>query len=408
MRAEQRVINSVLKNGNVGTLFETNLDEMFVSFGDTWKFIKTYFNQHHIVPSFELVQEKFPDIQDLPINEHDAPAHFMEELKSEYLRGQLERLVSGASRDLNVHDPMTVIHKINTMTYEMTEKSGNSIKDLDIGDFDAAKEDFIKKREAFERNESKGVITGLDFWDSSLPNGICPGNMVVLAGYSGRMKSFLSALLAVRAFQQGKNVLVVSLEMSAEEYRDRIYTLMGEGTFSNKDMSTGHVDDGAFEVFAKDNTRSNKMVICAGVQQQVNPTWVAAKVKQYDSEFVILDYAQLMTDSNFSNSPIDSIKNLSRETKQLAMTANIAIVLISAVTAGSDANTDVPPRLQQLSYSKALIYDSDLGIITHLHRGSDRVEIICEKNRRGPEFGGVIEWDIDRGVVKESFIPGDF
>jgi len=380
---------------------------MFVSYGDTWRFIKDYFNDHHIVPSFQLVQEKFPDLENLSIDESDAPAHFMEELKTEYLNAQIERMVKGASRDVGKHDPRDLIEKINKMTYDMTEKSGTQIKDLDVGDFDSAKEDFAKKREAFENDEGMGVRTHLDFWDSALPNGIRPGNMVVIAGYSGRMKSFLSALLAVRAYEQGKNVLIVSLEMTGDEYRDRIYTLLGQGRFSNTDMSTGHVDESDFDVFAKEHDRPNKMIIAAGTSQQINPTWVAAKIKQYDADFVVLDYAQLMTDNSYSTSPIESIKNLSRETKQLAMASNTAIVLISSVTADSSANTDVPPRLQQLAYSKALIYDSDLGVIAHLHRGSNRLEVICEKNRRGEEFGGFIEWDIDKGILKESFDIGE-
>lgn len=403
MTSEQRVINSVLKNKNVGTLFEQNVSEMFVNYGDTWQFIRDYFNSHNIVPSFSLVQEKFPDLPDLPIDDHDSPAHYMDELRADFLRSELNKVIMGASSSLGKVDPKDIIERLGSRLYEMTEKSGTAIKDLDVGDFDSALEDFNKKREEFENDTQKGVHMGISFWDSALPNGMMPGNMITLAGYSGKMKSFLSALMAVRAYEQGKNVFIVSLEMAADEYRDRLYTIMGKGRFSNRDMSIGFIDHSEFDVFAKENDRTNSLIVAAGVNQQVTPAWIASKIKQYGSDFVIVDYAQLCTDNAYSGSPIEGLKNFSREIKQLAMASDSTIVVISSVTADSAANTDNPPRLQQMAYSKALIYDSDLGIIAHRHTNSDRLEVICEKNRRGSQFAGILSWDIDSGVISESF-----
>ena len=63
----------------------------------------------------------------------------------------------------------------------------------------------------------------------------------------------MTGKLAVNAWQQGFKPMIVSLEMSPETMRDRLYTIMGEGTFRNSDLARGNVNSDDFRSWSKRN-----------------------------------------------------------------------------------------------------------------------------------------------------------
>jgi len=133
----------------------------------------------------------------------------------------------------------------------------------------------------------------------------------------------------------------------------------------------------------------------------VTPNVVQGKIDQHKPDIVFLDYHQLFTDNRKSTSPVERNMNISREFKLLAINNNIPVVDITAATSNDVSDRNDPPMLAQVAWSKSLEYDADMAMAAH--KEGDIIEVVSRKNRYGPEFGLFMNWDVDSGVIRESF-----
>jgi replicative DNA helicase len=95
--------------------------------------------------------------------------------------------------------------------------------------------------------------------------------------------------------------------------------------------------------------------------------------------------------------------NISREFKNLAVRNNIPVIDITAATADDISDQDNPPMMSQVAWSKAIEYDADMAMAVHRYAGTNMIEVVSRKNRHGHDFGLYLDWDINRGVVKEIY-----
>lgn len=136
----------------------------------------------------------------------------------------------------------------------------------------------------------------------------------------------------------------------------------------------------------------------------VTPNTIQAKIDTHRPDIVILDYLQLMSDNAETGPMTPRMLNLSREIKLLAVSNNIPIVSITAVTDEDNDRRDSPPLLSQVAWSKGIEYDANLAIAVHLHDDTNIVEIAGRKNRHGPLFGCYFSVDFDSGRWVETFM----
>jgi len=282
-----------------------------------------------------------------------------------------------------------------------------SVRDLSLIDIDSAVEHFEQMAMFTEANDgTPGTATGFDAIDSAYPTGMAAGHFIVLMGYTGRGKSMWSALLAINAWLQGKKVMVVSLEMSPEEYRERVYAMMSEGMFSMSEMARGEVDPDDFRTWAtkKFKDSADFVVVSNQGNAKVSPNTIQAKIDTHRPDVVILDYLQLMSDNAETQAMTPRMLNLSRECKLLAVSNGIPVIAITAVTDEDNDRRDGPPMLSQIAWSSGIEYDANLAIAIHLHDESNIVEIVGRKNRHGPLFGCYFSVDFNRGIWTETFL----
>ena len=282
----------------------------------------------------------------------------------------------------------------------------NNVRDVDLTDFKLAEKHFesVKSR-SDAMGGSPGIMTGFKAIDYAYPTGMAGGHLMVMIGWPGKGKTWFSSYLACKAWEQGFKPMIISLEMSPENMRDRIYTMMGSGLFKASDFARGAVDIAQFDDWGtkKFANKNNFILISNEGMSQVTPTTVQAKIDQYKPDLVIMDYHQLFTDSNNSKNPTERNMNISREFKSLAMRNNIPIIDITAATAEETSDHDSPPMLNQVAWSKAIEYDADIAVAIHKNPDSNIMEIVSRKNRHGTEFAFYLDWDLNRGLVSEVF-----
>lgn len=400
---ELEVINSVLKNKDLPTLFQQNVDEMFVAYPDVWNGIKEHYGKYHALPSFELMQERHPDLEDVPVKA--SSDYYMDGLKEDYLNARIEKIITTAAAAQT--SGMSASEILQNVNKSMTKLSriASGAKDLDIMDFDAAERhyDEVRKR-AEQMGGTPGIPTGIDFIDSAYPTGFAGGDLIVVLGWTGRAKSQFTTLLSANAHAVGHKPAIFSLEMSGEKVRDRIFTIMGKGKFRNSDLTMGDVNLDDFRTFRNQYRDHSSFYVCStGGVESLTPNFVQSKISQHAPKIVTIDYAQLATDNANSPEMVNRMRNMSSEYKQLAVANDIPVVLISSATAENGSSAKNPPTIEQVAWSRQLAFDADLAFAVHKHDDSNIVEIVCRKNRNGPLFSGYLDWDINTGVYTEEF-----
>jgi replicative DNA helicase len=403
MNTEAAVITSVCQNKDIATILADNVDDIFQSHRDVWEGLKSYYYKFKSVPDANVLQEKFRDFE--PVKVTAETGYYLDQLKNEYLASRMRNLLMKSGASLKDNAAARVLADMQSEIASLSRLT-NNVRDVDLTDYELAEKHIIAVQERSEiMGGSPGIKTGFTALDLAYPTGMAPGHLIVAIGWPGRGKTWLTSYLACKAWEQGFKPMIVSLEMSPENMRDRIYTMLGSGMFRASDFSRGNINIDDFHNWAKkrfDDKNSFILVSNEGTNE-VTPQTVQGKIDQHRPDLVILDYHQLFNDTKRSNSEVERNRNISREFKLLAVRNNIPVIDITAATMDDVSDQDAPPLLSQVAWSKAIEYDADMAMAVHRHPDTNIIEVVSRKNRHGTDFAFYLDWDIDRGVVKEIY-----
>ena len=395
---ESKVISAVLEDKQVHVLLQANVDGIMRTHGDIWQFIRNYYEQNGIAPPSSLVVEKFRDFS--PVDGVGATKHHLEELQAEYLNDSLKDILREAATDVQIGKGGEVLENLITKTSEL-KKNTSAIRDIDATDIDSAVAYFQQLKEQQESG-AIGIKTGLPGFDNYLPSGIMPGQLGVFLAYPGIGKSWLSLYFAVQAWKQGRSPMIVSLEMSETEVRNRTFAIMGEGVWSHRKLSNGEVDVDDLKRWHKNKIEGKPefKIISNDTGGDITPSVLRGKIDQYKPDFVIVDYLQLMSPNQKSDNETVRMKNLSRELKLMAIAEEVPIIAISSATPDDVTKLETVPTLGQTAWSRQIAYDADWVLALGRGSNSDVIECVFRKNRNGFMGEFMVQVDFDKGWYK--------
>lgn len=395
---ESKVISAVLADKQIHVLLQANVDKLLTTHNDIWTFIRNYFENNGSVPPSDLVVDKFRDFE--PLSGIGATKHHLEELQGEFLTDNLKDMLRNAASDVQAGHGVAALEGLISKTSEL-KKDTAIIRDVDVTDIESA----VAYYENVQRQNalgSLGIKTGLPGFDNYLPAGIMPGQLGVFLAYPGIGKSWLALYFAVQAWKQGKSPLIISLEMSETEVRNRVFTIMGEGLWSHRNLSSGNVEIDTLRSWHKKHVEGKPEfhIISNDSGGEVTPSVIRGKIDQYKPDLVIVDYLQLMSPNQKSESEVVRMKNLSRELKLLAISDEIPIIAISSATPDDVNKLDTVPTLGQTSWSRQIAYDADWVMALGRATNSDIIECVFRKNRNGFMGEFLVQADFDKGLYK--------
>ena len=395
---EARVISALLADKQMHVLLQANVENLLRTHNDVWNFIRLYFDNNGTVPPISLVVEKFRDFQ--PVENVGATKHHLEELQTEYLHDSLKDILRSAAGEVQTGNGTEALNGLITKTSEL-KKNTSAIRDIDATDLESAVAYFEKIKEQKETGQI-GIKTGLPGFDNYLPSGIMPGQLGVFLAYPGIGKSWLALYFAVQAWKQGRSPLVISLEMSETEVRNRVFAIMGEGLWSHRKLSNGEVEIDMLKNWHKNKVegRPEFHIISNDNGGEINPSVVRGKIDQYKPDFVIVDYLQLMAPNQKSDNETVRMKNLSRELKLMAISEEVPIIAISSATPDDVKDLSSAPTLGQTAWSRQIAYDADWVMALGRATNSDIIECVFRKNRNGFMGDFLIQVDFDKGYYR--------
>ncbi len=395
---ESKVISAVLADKQMHVLLQANIENILKTHKDIWNFIRLYFEQNASVPPVSLVVEKFRDFQ--PEAGVGATKHHLEELQAEYMTDSLKDIIRTAAAEIQADKGLDALEALISKTSEL-RKNTAAIRDIDATDLESAVAYYENAKKQAELGLS-GIKTGLPGFDNYLPAGIMPGQLGVMLAYPGIGKSWLSLYFAVQAWKQGKSPMIVSLEMSETEVRNRVFAIMGEGLWSHRKLSSGQIEIDDLKMWHKKALQGKPEfhIISNDSGGEVTPSVLRGKIDQYKPDFVVVDYLQLMSPNQKADSETVRMKNLSRELKLMAISEEVPIIAISSATPDDVTKLDTVPTLGQTAWSRQIAYDADWVLALGRGTNSDIIECVFRKNRNGFMGEFLVQADFDKGYYK--------
>ncbi len=395
---ESKLISAVLQDKQVHVLLQANVENILRTHTDIWTFIRNYSEANGTVPPTSLVIEKFRDF--IPVDGIGATKYHLEELQAEFLNDSLKDVLRSTAAEVQAGQGTKALEDLIQKTSEL-KKNTAVIRDIDATDLDSAVLYFenLAKQQALG---SIGIKTGLAGFDNYLPAGITPGQLGVFLAYPGIGKSWMALYFAVQAWKQGKSPLIISLEMSETEVRNRVFTIMGEGLWSHRKMSNGQVEIEDLKRWHKKELAGKPEfhIISNDSGGEVTPSVIRGKIDQYKPDLVIVDYLQLMSPNQKSDNETVRMKNLSRELKLMAISEEMPIIAISSATPDDVNKLDTVPTLGQTAWSRQIAYDADWVLALGRATNSDIIECVFRKNRNGFMGEFIVQADFDKGYYR--------
>lgn len=395
---ESKLISAVLQDKQIHVLLQANVETLLRTHNDIWTFIRNYSENNGSTPPVSLVVDKFRDFH--PVEGVGATKHHLEELQVEYMNDSLKDIIRVAASEVQAGEGVKALEDLIQKTSAL-KKNTSTIRDIDATDL----EDAVAYYENVQRQKelgSIGIKTGLGGFDNYLPAGIMPGQLGVFLAYPGIGKSWMALYFAVQAWKSGKSPLVISLEMSETEVRNRVFTIMGEGLWSHRKLSDGQIDINDLKRWHKKELAGKPEfhIISNDSGGEVTPSVIRGKIDQYKPDLIIVDYLQLMSPNQKSESETVRMKNLSRELKLLAIGEEIPIISISSATPDDVNKLDTVPTLGQTAWSRQIAYDADWVLALGRATNSDVIECVFRKNRNGFMGEFMVQADFDKGWYK--------
>jgi len=395
---ESKLITAVLEDKQVHVLLQANVDNLLRTHNDIWNFIRNYFEQNGTTPPSSLVIDKFRDFA--PVNGVGATKHHLDELQAEYLNDSLKDILRNAAGEVQSGNGTEALEHLITKTSEL-KKNTASIRDIDATDLESAVAYYENVQKQNELGQV-GIKTGLPGFDNYLPSGIMPGQLGVFLAYPGIGKSWLALYFAVQAWKQGKSPMIISLEMSETEVRNRVYAIMGEGLWSHRKLSNGEIEIDMLKKWHANKVegRPEFHIISNDSGGEVTPSVIRGKIDQYKPDFVVVDYLQLMSPNQKADNETVKMKNLSRELKLMSISEEVPIIAISSATPDDVKDLASPPTLGQTAWSRQIAYDADWVMALGRATNSDIIECVFRKNRNGFMGDFLVQVDFDKGYYR--------
>jgi replicative DNA helicase len=244
---------------------------------------------------------------------------------------------------------------------------------------------------------TRGVLSGWRDLDEVIP-GFRPGEVTIIGARPSMGKSLvLLSVAAHAAIEQGQTVLAVSLEMSREEYMERLLAARAKVDLSKLRDRALDADDWARIAKAYPVIQdASTLIINDGPElsvQGIRAELRALRRAGRPAALVTVDYLTLVSGS--SKRPESrqlEVSDTSRRLKLLAREFGIPILVGSQLNRGPEQRSDHRPLMADLRESGAVEQDSDIVILLYRDDAyvedsprSGEIDLIVTKNRQGPK-----------------------
>lgn len=245
-----------------------------------------------------------------------------------------------------VDDYKKAVEKINQYKIQATECK---LMDTALTYLD----EYEKKADSMIKTGYKGI--------DRLIGGLQGGNYMILAGSTGMGKTAMALNLVINMVEKGKNVLLFSLEMTAEELLSRIIANIMEissENIRNRNLSDSEMSKYVKFVGSKDFQEMEKHITIPATTN-LNIAKIEEIVKKSNADIVFIDYLGLIRADSIKQNTYEQISDISRRIKLLAIETNKPIIVLHQLNRDMKDRQDKRPKLSDIRDSGKIEQDAD-------------------------------------------------
>lgn len=239
----------------------------------------------------------------------------------------------------------------------------------------------------FYRQLTSGPVEPVvQFGFQKLDDSLCiSGKKLIVVGARPSVgKTALLLHLAMNALDAGRRVLLVSLEMSADELIGRM--VARKSGVSSHSISThrlteaelGHVVEG-FHLLP-----GEQFTVCTTARTAADVRREALRMRAKGGlDLIVVDYLQLLEAGCRTSNRVEAVGIISRTLQKLASELKIPVLTASQLNRASERND--APRLSDLRESGSIEQDADAVLLLHApnEKEAPERELILAKSRHG-------------------------
>lgn len=359
------LITKSLEDGNIVHLLSFPTELMTPGERQVVEWIRLYAAKHGALPTLHRLGEQFETFMPIPMVDPLGDVYEKELAKKRNLFTR-ESLLSIQDKLRAGEDPLPHIEKIfNTI------RGGG-------GD--------VVLYSRYDRSEYTRRITAYPYGIQALDKhtgGAAKGDLIYTIGRLGTGKTSFVLWLVKRWLLAGHRILLASNENRPVDVIGKIDSFIG-GWNPLKKRTYDWTDDDLERIRTVSHiaaTLDGELIIPS--KPVANVSVLESLIYQYSPDIVVVDGVYLMGGGGRGEAMWERVTGISRELKQLAMTAQLPIIGVhQASRAAIGKRVDV----ENASYSDAIGQDADLVLgMNQEDDGSSYVEAV--KNRWGSEFG---------------------
>jgi len=317
--------------------------------------------------------------------------HYARKLLDHQARRDVEVLASRVQQ-IGSAEGLTPAERFDTIYAAVDEVSGVA---AESGGSVTAADAISGLLDSLERRDETpaGLPTGWTDLDRLIP-GLRPGQFVVVGARPGAGKSMVLLNVAANAaLRIGQHVLAVTLEMSRDEYMERL--LSAESGVDLTHIVERKLTDDDWERIARVSPQlfeAGTLHIHEGPElsvQGIRAELRAMRRAGTPAGLVAIDYLTLLEGSKSENRQVE-VSRMSRALKLLAKEFGVPVIVGAQLNRGPEMRHDHRPLSADLRESGSLEQDADIVILLYRDDAYDsesaragEIDLIVDKNRQG-------------------------
>jgi replicative DNA helicase len=405
MDSERAVLSSALVSGSISTLLARGVE--LKHFTNTksgeecrlvFSFAANHARKYGCSPSPQIVKANFPNWHGEPSSDplEALIDQFLNDVRRRYYSAKVMELAQAEGNPANWG-------KLDEIMLDAARDLATVIPSGQVSRVRAEMQDRIDQYEVDKADgRVLGIKCGIPLFDD-LTDGFQQGDIVTVAGYSGRGKSYTAQAFLANALDQGKDALLMSLEMSTRQIMDRFDTMITN--FSHKELRKRQLPDSEIENWRRaaqkyEDAKNDLVVVDKMGHCTVDRVY--AEINRYKPDITCVDYVQLMKGSKASMSKWEGLVEITNELKSVALATDSTIIMVSQDQRNSAEEGSTESNMGG-SISVLQAADIYIGMMQNEEmRHQKKILMRLIKNRNGspgesdvmcdPEYGRFVPW----------------
>ena len=239
-----------------------------------------------------------------------------------------------------------------------------------------------------------GISSG--FYDlDALTQGFQKSDLIIIAGRPSMGKTAFCLNSATNILKKSKlPILFFSLEMSKEQLMYRV--LASETNINSTRLRAGNIKQSEWDILNSTVKRFSRLPLFIDDTPNVSIAEIRKKIKKIRFEqqklgLIIVDYLQLMENSNKNENRVQELSQITRSLKNIAREFNVPVIVLSQLSRNVENRVNKRPILSDLRESGSIEQDADLVLMLYRDEYYNTeteepniTELIISKHRNGP------------------------